>query len=344
MNNCSQTQQPMRNIGIFQLNEPNNHAKNEFHSKTTNPLITPRSPLVHLFICDYGNTKVQMLTTSFLKALTQNGINVFLETFEVHQPGYIVRAASINTQCDFFFQIQSKTVTTFNVRFFYNNQPKKMPMNQAIGCIWSWWRLKCGCLMMEETDMLSNDKILYLFKEFANIEPHQLNIEELQIKARSVIDNDENSLYLINELKSLKMKLNEGKNEIFKYKTISSEWKFEKGTIFKRLPNNYHTNIGLSKPLKDIMTLIISKTVAKIDSLINILFENLSNRSQNDEDIQIGSFDDHQSENSWQSMLDSLDDHGGSMHISSFGEASHNSLEVMQTQTYKLTIDFLNSD
>ena len=43
-------------------------------------------------------------------------------------------------------------------------------------------------------------------------------------------------------------------------------------------------------------------------------------------------------------MLDSLDDHGGSMHISSFGEASHNSLEVMQTQTYKLTIDFLNSD
>ena len=93
-----------------------------------------------------------------------------------------------------------------------------------------------------------------------------------------------------------------------------------------------------------LMALIISKTVAKIDSLINILFENLSNRSQNDEDIQIGSFDDHQSENSWQSMLDSLDDHGGSMHISSFGEASHNSLEVMQTQTYKLTIDFLNSD
>ena len=86
-------------VTLFQ----NAFSRNNQSPQSGGSIKVPRSPNVHFFICDYGNTKVKSFSEIFINLLIQNGINVYIEKYLTNQPGYQVCAASLNTQADFFF-------------------------------------------------------------------------------------------------------------------------------------------------------------------------------------------------------------------------------------------------
>ena len=119
--------------------------------------LQPRAPLVHFFVCDHGNAKVKSFSDNFIELLISNGIKVYPELYLTHQPGYKVRAASCITTADFFFQIHSKTAGPGHVRLYYDGQPQRMTIQEAVTHIWSTWRMKCGALTKDEVDSLSHE-------------------------------------------------------------------------------------------------------------------------------------------------------------------------------------------
>lgn len=300
--------------------------------------LTPRQPLVHIFVCDYANAKVKALTDRFVDALRNNGINIFIDKFLTHQPGFQVRAVSFSSGGDFFFQIHSKTAGSGDVRLYLNGQPKRMSVSQAIGNIWSWWRLKSGCLTVDEASILSKEKLLYLFDYYANIKEENLNVEKLQEELREAIETGSNFLTLSNKIRGFEILLDEAKVTISRYKLMLTEWPKESGTILTRWPQ-LDAIKGLSQPLKDIMLNIITQTLKKINSLSNIL-----NKYSKDNVSELGSFEapeiqietadkTHADGSSWKYMLD--EEHPSSsmfMQIASFDEGTtHQSVDRIQT-------------
>ena len=305
--------------------------------------LVPRQPLVHIFVCDFANAKVKALTDKFITALQNNGINIFIDKYLTHQPGFQVRAVSFSSGGDFFFQIHSKTAGAGDVRLYLNGQPKRMSVSQAIGNIWSWWRLKSGCLTVEEASVLSKEKLLYLFDYYANIKEENLNVEKLQEELKEAIEMNNNFIALSNKIKGFEILLEEAKITISRYKLMLTEWPKENGTVLSRWPQ-LDTVKGLSQPLKDIMLNIISQTLKKINSLSNIL-----NTYSKDETQELGSFEPqeiqieaadktHGDGSSWRYMLD--EEHPSSsvfMQIASFDEGTiHQSVDRIQTPVFML--------
>lgn len=141
-------------------------------------------PVVHFFVSDHDNSKVKVLTEQFVNALLDNGINVFIEQYSTHQPGFQVRTASLLTHADFFFQIYSKTAGSGHARLFESGQPNRMTVEEAIVEIWSTWRFKNAALSPKEVNLLSNEKIICLLNEYASIEPPNMDITSIQTTAQ----------------------------------------------------------------------------------------------------------------------------------------------------------------
>lgn len=290
--------------------------------------LTPRAPIVHFFVCDNGNAKVKALTDQFIELLVNNGIKVYTEGYLTHQPGYQVRAASLNTDADFFCQIHSKTAGPGHVRLYFNGQPKRMTMEEAVADIWAWWRLKCGALSKEEVDVISREKILYVLKEFASIEPQNLDYSAIQAQGREAIERGSAVHSIIEKLHDFESTLLGGKNRVMTTRTIATEWVREPGSQLTRcLPMPIIS--GLSHPLREVILNVIEQSLNKCQSLMNIFVKyNITTpppqlyEEENLREIPIDGPERPSDGSSWRMMIESIDDDHqiGSMQIASYGD------------------------
>lgn len=290
----------------------------------------PRSPVVHCFVCDHGNAKVKILTDQFIECLIKNGIKVYIERYLTHQPGYQVRAASLHSPADFFFQIHSKTSVAGHVRLYMAGQPKRMSKEEAISVVWSYWRLKCGALTQEETELLSKEKILQLIKEFAHIDTNNIDITSLQQKGRELIDRGQSARPVLTALNEAINLLKNGKDQVNAAVTMSTEWKFEPGVVLQKCVPVPIT-AGLSQPLRLLLNSVLDQTIYKAQAVANVLEryyiaspEGGNLRALEDETIAEIPIDNEQrvgDGSSWQMMIESVDeDRIGSVQIASYGD------------------------
>jgi hypothetical protein len=288
-------------------------------------VLAPRAPVVHFFICDNGNAKVKTFSDQFVGQLTRNGIKVYSERFQMHQPGFQVRAVSMNTPADFFFQIHSKTAGPGHVRLYVNGQPKRMTRDEAMAEIWSTWRVRCGSLAKEEVDLLSAERILWLLSEYGGISETDLKFNELQTEIRQRFTEGLDVSDLLNDLRELERVLIEGKGKISNCRPMTSEWVFEPGAQLQRIVPMAATH-GLSPPLKDRLIRVIDQYIRKTAALLRIVERRLTlplarpPPEETDVEIPIESspaYDGHV----WRMLVESCpDDHMGSFRIASYGD------------------------
>ncbi|OHT15128.1 hypothetical protein TRFO_42707 [Tritrichomonas foetus] len=299
--------------------------------------LIPRAPIVHFFVCDYGNAKVHALTDEFIQILISNGIKVYTEKYLTHQPGFRVQAESLNTKADFFIQIHSKTAAPGHVRLYENGKPKKMTKEEAVSTIWSNWRCKNGALSSEEVDLLSKEKLVYLLKEYANIEPQNLDISSLQIQSRDAIERGICVRNLTEKMREIELNLRDSRTRLISTKLMSFAWSKEPGAQISRIIQSQPMH-GLSQPLKDVLISIVDTTLRKVKAIIDLLDRHYIStpptKSQaiedpsfltsqnftadsNDQDISTGI-------SRWSMMVESVDeDRFGSVNIASYGDGSH---------------------
>lgn len=330
---------PNRSFQIDQTKSPSPHLEEAFSpaalfqdSLSHNPQTPigsaappPRPPVVHFFICDYGNTKVKTYSEKFIDLLKNNGINVFVEKYMTNQPGYQVRAASLNTKADFFFQIHSKSAGPGHVRLYLNGEPNRMSMPEAIASIWSWWRAQCGTLSREEVGTLSANKLLACLNHFTNINLQMLAIDDIQVNLRKAISSpssgSSNIQDCIDRLQMWEGTLQDGRQNILKTRVALSDWSKPKGVVLTHiipLP----IDSGISTPLRNILIKIIDQTLSKIHSLLTIA-ENHIKDSQVEvsHEIPIDEEPNQYDGSSWKIMTESLDDDIRSFqHIASYGD------------------------
>ncbi|OHT03274.1 hypothetical protein TRFO_29364 [Tritrichomonas foetus] len=307
--------------------------------------MSPRAPIVHFFVGDYGNAKVKTLTDQFVQILTDNGIDVYVEKYSTHQPGYQVRAASLSTLADFFYQIHSKTAGPGHVRLYEGGQPKRMTTEEAVATIWSNWRSKCGSLSSEEVDLLSKEKLIFLLKEFANIEPQNFDIASMQIQARDAIERGICVRPIADKLHSFESMLHDGRTKILTTKTMCSDWNKDKGQVLTKISPSQQVK-GLSQPLKDVLVCVIEQTMKKVRAIIDILDKhytpNTSHAFIEKSTMPFRMPTSEGSENktgdgsSWKIMVESADeDRVGSVRIASYGDG-YQSSEAISTPVIML--------
>lgn len=326
----SQNGQPIQNNFSFSFTKTNQQQAKNLQS---NLLTIPRAPIIHCFVCDHANAKVKILTDQFLEILTKSGIKVYVERYLTHQPGFQVRAASLNTQADFFFQIHSKTAGAGHVRLYMNGQPKRMTKEEAVASIWSWWRLRCGALTKDETDVISNEKIFSLLKDFGKIDQESLNFTALQQQVQQCLYTQTNINPILNTLNDYENILKEAKVKITSTPTMSTDWVFEQGAVLQSCQYQ-QIETGLSQPLKSLLISIIDQAIQKarrIRGVINrnyvesqIIESDIHNDDENLKEIPIDiNNDQHEGDgSSWKMMIESVDeDRIGSVKIASYGES-----------------------
>ena len=290
--------------------------------------ILPRAPVVHFFVCDFGNAKVKTFSEQFVDQLVQSGVKVYTEKFLTHQPGFQVRAASINTAADFFFQIHSKTAGRGDVRLYLNGQPKRMTRDEAVAEVWTLWRLKSGALSKEEVDVLSEERILWLLSELADVNPSVIAFDEIQIEIREAIANRTGLSKVLDKLRESETLLLSGKTKIAATRGVGVDWNREPGAQLSRcLPMPVIS--GLSPPLKELLNAVIDQSLAKVQALIELVER--EKPSVKEEEIE-----DHADEipiegtsahdvSVWKMMVESVDeDQIGSIRIASYGDTATN--------------------
>ena len=298
--------------------------------------VTPRAPVVHFFVCDYGNAKVKTVSDQFIQLLLKNGINVFTERYATHQPGFQVRATSLNSSADFFFQVHSKTAGRGHVRLYLGGQPRRMTIEESVSDIWSWWRLMCGAITQNECDLLSKEKIAYALKYFANLDVNELNIQNLQLEIRKAIANGEIPAELLDQITSLEEIVSEGKKAVAAHKQVSLEWQREPGTELSRCQSVPIVR-GLSQPLRELLNAMIDQTLSKLQVLEKIIkrygvkqptaqqdFLEIPVETGLDSEIPI---DGQHPGLSWGALLESVrnESFGSMNHITSYGDTSNQS-------------------
>lgn len=304
-------------VTFFQSTSPSN---------TKPALLKPRPPVVHFFVCDNGNAKVKSYSDSFVQLMLNNGINVFTEIYSTHQPGFQVRAASLNTCADFFFQIHSKTASPGHVRLYIGGQPNRMTMTEAIGNIWARWRAKCGALSKDEVDVISPEKILTLLKDIAGIDPLILDFATIQMQAREAIERGTTLRPIIDKLHEYEQILNDGRRRVINSNLILSEWTKEPGERLQRIITLPIIQ-GLSEPLKGVLLLTIDQTSSKTKAILEVLEHHFEQTPPPKPKTFKESYDSsfhHKSGDgaSWGLMLGSLDEQevGSSQEIVSYGD------------------------
>ena len=298
--------------------------------------VTPRAPVVHFFVCDYGNAKVKTVSDQFIQLLLTNGINVFTERYATHQPGFQVRATSLNSSADFFFQIHSKTAGRGHVRLYLGGQPRRMTIEESIADIWSWWRLMCGAITQNECDLLSKEKIDYALKHFANLDAAELKIQNLQLEIRKAIANLEIPSELLDQITTLKELVSEGKKAVASHKQVSLEWPREPGAELTRCQSVPIVR-GLSQPLRDLLNVMIDQTLSKLQVLEKIIKKYGVKQPTIQPDsleipVESGAegeipIDGQQPGLSWGALLESVtnESFGSINHITSYGDTSRQS-------------------
>ena len=279
--NNPQVTLPTHEIRLFAPNNDHNtfllqNLLQRQSSPSSSQSIHPRSPVVYFFVCDYANAKVQTVTKDFKEKLLNNGISVFIETYDKHQPGFSVRASSMNCHSDFFFQVYSKTAAKSHVRLYENGHPQKMSMNEAVATIWAKWKVRCGALSAEEVDLLSKESLINLMKEYAKIEPQNLDISSFQVQCREAIDKGICLRSLTDKAKEFEAMLNDGRQKILSQPTMPFNWKKEEGKIITKF-NQIPITQGLSQPLKDVMVSVIDQTMRKIKAIKALLEQHVEN-------------------------------------------------------------------
>ena len=284
--------------------------------------MVPRAPVVHFFVCDFANAKVKAFSEQFVEQLVENGVKVYCEKFLTHQPGFQVRAASLNTMADFFFQMHSKTAGRGDVRLYVNGLPKRMTREEAVAEVWAWWRLKSGALSKEEVDVISDDKIRWLLKEFADVGS---DIGEIQVSVREAIMNRTGLAKFSDQLRECESLLVAGRSKVAAARCMNTEWVREPGAQLNRCIQMPVVS-GLSPPLKELLSCVIDESLAKVRALIEIVERERPNvREEEDveeraEEIPIGSVSPHDG-SMWRLMVESVDeDHVGSIRIASYGD------------------------
>jgi len=311
-------------VTIFQ----NAFSRNTQSPQSGNSGHIPRPPVVHFFICDYGNTKVKAFSEIFKNLLLKNGINVYIEQYLTNQPGYQVCAASLDTQADFFFQIHSKTAGPGHVRLYLNGTPHRMPMNEAIAAVWSRWRARCGILTREEVDTLSSEKILEILLHYG-VDLKTMNISAIQSQLHTAISSDPSSIETCYHrlqgcqdiLQDALIKINSTPGNTL------NDWPRAPGVIVTDTMAGPVENV-LSRPLRDLLVSIIRNAITKIDVLMNIANKHIITRVETDRSIEIPipSIEDEPNRGGdgsyWRMMLESTDDDNRikSMHIASYGD------------------------
>lgn len=287
--------------------------------------VTPRAPVVHFFVCDHGNAKVKAVTDQFIEMMSENGIKVYTERYTTHQPGYQVRAASLNSPADFFFQIHSKTAGAGHVRLYVGGKPKRMSLAEAVSHVWAWWKLASGAISRDEADVLSSEKLAFLIREFAGFEG---SIDELGARLR---DGDVN---VIEELQDAEVGLVEGRQRVTKTPPIACEWVRERGGQIQRCPQLPHVR-GLSAPLKELLIAVIDESLVKVRRMMDIAATIAPMMVEADEEeeadeIEIEVEHTRGDATGWRMMIESLDDDRmGSVKIASYGDSAHLSMDVV---------------
>ena len=339
---------PNRNIQFSQSNgSVFPMFQNQQLSHLPNNVLKPRAPIVHCFICDYANTKVKIVTEQFIETLLKNGIKVYAEKFLTHQPGYQVCAASLNTQADFFFQIHSKTAGPGHVRLYHAGQPKRMTKEDAVSAIWTLWRLRCGSLNKDEIELISNEKITQLLRDFANVDVKDIDIATVQLQGRELIDRGMSVRSVLTKLQGFEVILQNGKQNINSANTISTDWNFELGVMLQKIIQ-VPIITGLSQPLKNLLISIIEQSISKVRIITNI-FERYAVSSppmiqsqeipiDNMNEIPIAGEPRGGDGSSWKMMIESADeDKFGSMQIASYGDGqSIQSIDRIMTPVFML--------
>jgi hypothetical protein len=290
-----------------------------------NRILTPRAPTVHLFVCDYRNIKVKNLTDQFLEQLCGQGVKVFTEKYVAHHPGFQVRAASMNSTADFFFQIHSKTATSNRVRIYEQGHPRRMAVSESVAWVWAWWRAKCGALSKEEISVISSEKISLLLKNFVGLDEKELGIEDLQKRIRTIIELGQNPEDVMERIKEVEGILMEARVRVATYTPIAIDWAKEPGAQLQSCPDLPIVS-GLSQPVKDFLNQVIEKAVIKLYGLEKIVADYTARGTFADNDgfeIPVGdgdrmvSVDSGREIGSWRMMIESMDE---DRYIRSFGE------------------------
>lgn len=294
-------------------------------------VLVPRAPVVHFFICDYGNAKVKSISDHFIDLLVANGVKVFTERYATHQAGFQVRAASLNSNADFFFQIHSKTAGRGHVRLYLGGQPKRMTVEESVRDVWAWWRLMCGAINNVESEVLSSEKLKYALKIFANIDNDIMNIENLQTEIKNSIANNRISLETLQQIQAIENMLSDGRRQVANQKVMRMEWTNEPGQQLTRCIQMPVIR-GLSQPLKELLLAVIDQTISKIQKLETIVRKyGVSTPPPPDpilpvdmgQEVEIP-IDGQQPGLSWGTLLESVKDESfGLNHITSYGDSSH---------------------
>lgn len=305
-----------------------NQALNPASPPMSPNVLVPRAPVVHFFICDYGNAKVKSISDQFIDLLVENGVKVFTERYATHQAGFQVRAASLNSSADFFFQIHSKTAGRGHVRLYFAGQPKRMTVEESVCDVWSWWRLMCGAISNVEAEVLSAEKLRYALKVFANIDSDIINIDNLQKEIREAINSHIISAELLQNIQNAEEMVSEGRRMVLMQKVMRIEWAQEPGAQLTRCVQMPVIR-GLSQPLKDLLISVIDQTLSKLQRLESIVRKygvstppppepSLPVDSGNEVEIPI---DGQQPGLSWGALLESIKDESyGMNHITSYGD------------------------
>ena len=342
----SQNGQPYQNTFSFSFQK---NPAQQVKSSQPGVLTISRAPVVHCFVCDHANAKVKILTDQFIELLTKSGIKVYVERYLTHQPGFQVRAASLNTQADFFFQIHSKTAGAGHVRLYMNGQPKRMTKEEAVSAVWSWWRLRCGALTKDETEVISNEKLFSLLKDYGNIDKDALNFNLLQQQVRNCLDSGSNIEPTLTTLIDYDNALKDAKTKISSAPTMSTDWSFEQGVVLQSCQYQ-QIQVGLSQPLKSLLILIIDQAISKCQGIKSVIDRNyrekqpMENAMPNDDEnlneipIDINNDQGARDGSSWQMMIESVDeDRIGSVKIASYGESPNvRSCDRISTPTFML--------
>jgi hypothetical protein len=242
-----------------------------------------------------------------------------------------VRAASINSPADFFFQVHSKTAARSHVRLYLNGQPRRMSIDESIADVWSWWKLMCGALSKNEVDTLSKEKLNTALKIFGGLDNEDLNINALQTEIRESINRGMLSSELLEKIMVIENKLSDGRKMILSQKQVCLEWPKEPGAEINRC-TSVPVIRGLSTFLRDVLLSTVDQTQNKLQRLKQIVKKygvstpvqiEQQIEEENGPELDIES-DFSQPSLSWGTVLESVKEESyGFNHIASFGDFSN---------------------
>jgi hypothetical protein len=281
----------------------------------------PRAPVVHFFISDHGNVKVKALGDQFVSLLTRNGVNVYCERYQTHQPGYQVRAAALNSSADFFFQIHSKTAGPGHVRLYIGGQPRRMGMEEAVASVWSLWRVQCGALTRDEVELLSPSRTLELLREFGEVEPRDLDFDDLQMRARSAIADGESPEPVLDRVRECEAVLQNARRRILAARGVATDWAREPGALLQRILPAPRA-VRLSPPLKEMLLSAVDQAAAKARAIGEVVQRYAAALPADAGAAEIPIDADRGDASSWRMLIESFDeDHTASMRIASYGDS-----------------------